>query len=155
VEALAQKRRLSSTTVQHELSVRHATNTPWWWGLLILLQVGGACLGQVGPFGGGQPQCEGQPGICMCQGSVYRARWPLLAPRPLLGGLQSWIFPPSCRWGAQLLSCAAPCPITAPHPPQYRTFHNYTSLSFLSARLADKVLMGLTIMTLYWGIGAC
>ncbi|KIY91823.1 ABC(ABCG) family transporter: multidrug [Monoraphidium neglectum] len=55
------------------LAVRNATNTPWWWGLLVLVK--------------------------------------------------------------------------------YRTFYNYTDTAFLGARLADKVSMGITIMSLYWGIG--
>lgn len=38
---------------------------------------------------------------------------------------------------------------------QYRTFKNYANLTFLSSRLADKLAMGSTIMTLYWGIGEC
>lgn len=36
---------------------------------------------------------------------------------------------------------------------KYRTVQNYCSAGFLAARLADKVAMGLTIMTLYWGVG--
>jgi len=73
VKARCSKRKLNSITTASELAVRSATNTPWWWGLLVLLR--------------------------------------------------------------------------------YRTFHNYTDLSFLAARLVDKVAMGLTIMALYWGIG--
>ncbi|WIA12825.1 hypothetical protein OEZ85_006453 [Tetradesmus obliquus] len=36
---------------------------------------------------------------------------------------------------------------------KYRTTNNYTSSAFLGARIGDKVLMGLLIMTLYLGIG--
>jgi hypothetical protein len=73
VEARLLKRHIMSSAIASELSVRSATVTPAWWGLLVLLR--------------------------------------------------------------------------------YRTWHNYTSLPFLAARLADKVAMGAMIMTLYWGTG--
>jgi hypothetical protein len=83
------------------LAVRNATNTPWWWGLLVLVKVG--------------------------------------ARRMFL------------RFGATL--CLVPKPTSPTPTPQYRTFYNYTDTAFLGARLADKVSMGITIMSLYWGIG--
>ncbi len=37
--------------------------------------------------------------------------------------------------------------------PQYRTLRNYTDPAFLMPRLADKVIVGLLVMTLYLNIG--
>jgi hypothetical protein len=36
---------------------------------------------------------------------------------------------------------------------RYRALRNYADPAFLAARLADKAVMGITIMTLYYGIG--
>jgi hypothetical protein len=46
-----------------------------------------------------------------------------------------------------------PPPPTLPTHPQYRTTHNYRSAEFLAPRLADKLMVGLLVMTLYLGIG--
>lgn len=51
-----------------------------------------------------------------------------------------------------------PPPLPPPSPSllpllQYRTTHNYRSAEFLAPRLADKLMVGLLVMTLYLGIG--
>ncbi|KIZ07852.1 hypothetical protein MNEG_0105 [Monoraphidium neglectum] len=74
VSQLVSERHLVPSAVARELAVRHATVTPWWWSLWVLLR--------------------------------------------------------------------------------YRTFLNWRDPSFLAARLADKVVMGALLVTLFWGMGA-
>ncbi len=130
-----------SAQVARELATRSETVTPWYWGLLTLLKVRSlACLA-----------------CCYCKQFTH-----LVAKRQALSALLSTALPVHwtySRWSApsRLSTSILRCPASRVHHnavhSQYRSGHNYRSGAWLGARVADKLLISLVILTLYLGVG--
>ena len=141
--AMTQRSTIRRATLA-ELAVQHATVTPFWWGLWIMLRVrlitsallcasAHRCNCLISAMSSSQgPYCVAAPAGPLLNSKRCEIINDLVERVTLL---------PCCK----TLRCSGPASDAQCAYVQYRTFKNYTSVQFLIPRVGDKLIFALLI----------